>query len=819
MSSVLRDVRYAARVLARSRGFAAAAVITLALGTGANAAIFSVVNAVLLRPLPFPAAGELVRITADLKGQDLQDAGLSAPELFDYRDRAGAFAAVSGLFPINANIVGVGRPERAEVLLVDTGYFDLLGVRARLGRTFTPEDFRPGIAEVAVVSDGWWRRHGADPEIVGRRFRLDDDLYTVIGVAPAGFRHPGRGIETEVDVWSPAGWSASPFPAPNRRSYFLRGALARLKPGVTAAAAQASLDRLAATLRREYGSDYPATDGWAPRVVPLQQDLVGNVRPALLVLTAAVGLVLLIACANVANLLLARAASRQREIAVRRALGAGRWRLIRQLLTESVVLAVAGGGLGLAVASWGTGFLARVAPPGVLRPDPIGVDARVLLFALALSIGTGLVFGAAPALSLSGAGREIGLRPEARGTTSRRGHRVRGILVVAEFALALMLLVAAGLLVRTLGRLQRVDPGFDPRRVTTATLWLPQPNIRETGRYFKNAARVELCDRILDRAARLPGVESAALATAVPFGANRFVGSFTIEGRDPDRSGTGSAELSSVTVGYFDTMGIPLERGRAFTPQDAEASEPIAIASASLARRYFADEDPIGRRVRLATRTGQGPWLRIVGIVRDVKTQALDVSERPLLYRPMAQASNLSLTLVLRGDAAPSALAPSIERDLAGIDPEVPVYGVRAMESALSATVRARRFAMLLLGLFAALALVLSAVGVYGLLAYSVAQRRSEIGIRVALGARPADVRRLFLRQGAILVAAGVVLGLLGAAAATRGLAALLFGVSPRDPATFAVLTLLLSGVALTACWLPARRAARVDPVGTLRAE
>ncbi len=819
MTSFLQDLRYAARMLAKSPGFTAAAVATLALGTGANAAIFTVVNAVLLKPLPFPRPQELVRITSDLAGRDLPDAGLSIPELFDYRDRAGAFAQVCGLFPINANITGLGRPERAEVLLVDVNYFDMLGARARIGRLFRPEDYRPGIAEVAVVSDGWWRRHGSDPDIVGKKFRLDDDLYTVLGVAPPGFHHPGRGIETEVDVWSPSGWIASPFPAPNRRAYFLKGALARLRPGVTPAAAEAALGRLASSLRREFANDYPPTDRWTPRVVPLQSDLVGNVRPALLVLAAAVGLVLLIACANVANLLLARAASRQREIAIRRALGAGRGRLLRQLLTESLLLATFGAGLGLALASWGTAALVRLAPAGLLPSSGVAVDSRVLLFALGTAVLTGFAFGLAPALSASGRRLESSLKDTSRGSSGAIGNRMRGALVAGELALAVVLLVGAGLLVRTLWRLQRVETGFDPRRVTTATLWLPQPNLPETGRYFRVAARDVLTRKILERVSRLPGVEKAALATFVPFGANRFAGPFSIEGRDPKGDGAGATEFSSVTEGYFAAAGIAVLRGRGFTEHDTEQSTPVAIVSATFARRYFPSEDAIGKRVRIPGRDGDGPWFTVVGIAADVKTQALDLLERPLLYRSMRQASTLSMTLLLRGGAAPSALAPALEREIQSIDPEIPVYGVRPMAEAMASTLTARRAVMVLLLLFAGLALTLAAVGVSGVMAYRVSQRTREIGIRVALGARPADVEWLLLRHGLRLTAVGLALGLAGAAAATRGLAALLFHVSPRDPATLGSIAVLLAAVALAACYVPARRASRLDPVRALHSE
>jgi putative ABC transport system permease protein len=822
VTTLSQDIRYAVRMLARSPGFTAIAVATLALGIGANAAIFSVVNAVLLNPLPFERPGELVRVTGDLKGQTLADVGLSVPELFDYRDRSGIFGQISGLFPINANITGGDRPERAEVLLVDTNYFSMLGVRPEVGRFFETSDYRTGIAEIAVISDGWWRRHyGADPNVVGKTLRMDDDLYTIVGVTPAGFRHPGRSIETDVEIWSPAGWLTSPFGrAPSRAAYLLQGGLARLRPGLSVAAAQKQLDVFAEELRRQFSTEYPQAEGWTPRILPLQDDLVGNVRPALLVLMAAVGFVLLIACANVANLLLARASARRRELAIRQAMGAGRLRLVRQLLTESLVLALTGGALGLALSSWGVQLLLRLSPASLPGVAAAGPDARVLLFTLAASLSTGILFGTLPALQASGSGFSESLQDSARGSsTGRRGRRLRSVLVVAEFALALVLLVAAGLLVRTLWRLQQVDPGFDSKGVTMASLWLPQPNIPESGRYFKNDAQVTLYKRILERVGALPGVANVAASTRVPFGSNRGGGAFEIEGRDPVRGGRAGAQFASVSTGYFQTLRIPLVRGRVFTEQDEEKAMPVAVVSDSLVRKFFANEDPVGRRIRIPGRLRPGPWMTIVGVVRDVKTEALDALESPILYRPMLQASSLNMTLLVRGGGGPAALGAAIEKEIRAADPQLPIYGVRTMDEAMSSTVRQRRFAMRLLLLFAVTALLLSAIGVYGVIAFSVAQRRHEIGIRMALGARPGDVQRLLLTQGARLALAGVGIGLAGAFLLTGALSALLYGVSPRDPLTFGGIAALLTAVALLACYLPARGASRLDPIQALRSE
>ena len=712
---------------------------------------------------------------------------------------------------------------------MDVDYFDILGVKAQVGRLFEKKDYDPGIADFVVLSDGFWRRRfGADPNVIGKPLRIDDDLCTILGVLPPGFRHPGHVIETDVEVWAPAGWLGPPFQGPNRRAYFLQGALGRLKPGVTPAAAQARLDALAGELRREFPGDYPENDGWAPRLVPLQEDLVGSVRPALMVLLGAVGLVLLIGCANVANLQLARASARRREIAVRQALGASRGRLVRQLLTESLVVALAGGALGLALAAFGVDLLMRLSPASILRLPEVRIDRAVLLFTLGASLLTGIVFGIVPAVQGSAAGLGEALNEGSRGASGRRGKRIRSLLVVTEFALALVLLVGAGLLVRTLWRLQKVDVGFQPKNVTTASLWLPQPDIRENGRYNESSAQAAFYRKALERIRALPGVTEAAGATSVPFNTRGFTTRLQIEGRDPERDGTAVATGSSASTRYFSTLGVPLKAGRDFDERDADSGERVMIVSESFARKFFPGEDPLGKRLRFPGRPLQRqvvdssatpPWMTIVGVVGDVKTESLALDGRPAFYRPLLQASNALFTFVIRGSAPPATLGPQVDAAVRGLDPELPVFAVRTMDDAMAATVEERHFAMQLLALFAAAALALSAVGIYGVIAYGVAQRTREIGIRMALGARPADVRRMLLLEGGKLAGAGVAIGLAGSVLLTRAMSALLYEVGPRDPMTLVSVPAVLAGVALAATFFPARRASRVDPTTALRSE
>ena len=832
--TALHDLRYAARAAWRDRGFSAVAVVTLALGIGANSALFTIVNAVVLAPLPFRSPEQLVRVTADFSAQKVRDVGLSIPELFDLQ-ASGVFEQIAGVWPVSANLTETDEPERVETALVSANYFTMLGTGAQLGRVFTPSDAIDGIAEVAVISDALWRRRfGGDPHVLGTRIRIDNDRYSIIGVAPASFRHPARGTETDVEVWAPAGWRASPFPArPIRAAYVLQGGIGRLKTGITPASAQRRIDALVERDRRDFAADYPAGAGWTLRVIPLHDDLVADVRPALLTLLGAVGLVLLIACANVANLLLARSSVRQREIAIRRALGAGRARLVRQLLTESLGLACAGGALGLLIAAWGVDALVQLSPANLPRLHVVGVDGAVLAFTAGLSIATGALFGLAPAIQGSRADLNQVMRESAASASAgARPTRLRSVLVVGQFAVALVLLVGAALLVQSFWRLQRVSLGFNPTSVLTARLWLPQPNVPETGPYFTHDTRVSFYRRVLDRVAALPGVDAVGGVTNLPLAGARGRTSFVVEGRAADEGDVPSSEAALVTPGYFRALGIELVRGRSFDDHDDQRSPAAIVVSEQFAGQFFPGTDPIGRRVspgfraRPITSGAQGPlqpaprtWLTIVGVVRDVKSARVDGPPSPVMYRPLFQLSNLNLTLVVRTRQDPAMLAESIRREVRAVDPNEPVFSVRTMDVVVASTFAERRFTMLLLALFAVTALALSAIGIYGVMAYFVTQRTREIGIRMALGASSRDVLRMVLGQGARLAAAGVVVGLAGALAITRAISALLYAVSPRDPATLAALSAALAVIALAACYIPARRATRVDPIRALRYE
>jgi predicted permease len=828
MNALWQDVRYGIRMLANRPGFTLVVVLTLALGIGANAAIFAVVNAVLLRPLPYKNPEQLVRITSDLRKLGQSDVGVSVPELFDLQKHTTVFAEVSGVLPVNSNLTGGDQPARVETHLDSGNYFKLLGVDAALGRVFGPTDEVPGNATVAVITDGIWkRRFGADPNILGKPIRVDNDAYTVIGVLPPNFRHPGRSIEREAEVWVPAGYSAAPWPTPPVRQARFVSALARLKPGETIATAQADLDSLTNELTRQYSDSYPVNAGWTLRVIPLQQDLTGNVRPALLVLLIVVGFVLLIACVNIANLMLSRANARQGEIAIRVALGATRRRLVQQLLAESLLLSLLGGLAGLLLASLTLGGLTGLIPADLTRVRAIQMDGSVFGFALAVSLLAAVLFGLAPALY--GCTTDLQNTLKQTGTRTTHGearNRVGALLVVAEFAMALVLVIGAFLLVRSFWNLAGVSPGFRPEQVQTISVWLPVPNDPSTGPYFKPEKKIEFYKKVLDRLQALPGVEAIGGVDQLPLSGKRFQIPIRIEGRGENFDARIQSGWGQATPDYFSVMGIPLLRGRGFKESDNLKAQPIVIISQAFARAYFANEDPIGKHLQvppgLPAFPGTPPWFLIVGIVGDIKDSALDTEPLPLMYTSALQGTVFNLAFVLRtgpGMHNSGGLAESVAQEVRAVDPEVPVYAARTLDEVVSRALSNRRFAMLLLMLFAGLALVLSAIGIYGVMAYAVSQRIHEIGVRLALGAQPRDVLRLVLRSGISMALAGATVGAAAAVALTRWMTGLLYGVTSTDPLTFVSATVLLGLVALLACFVPARRAAKVDPIVALRYE
>jgi len=822
MNSFLQDVRYAARNLLKTPGFTLVAILTLALGIGANIAAFSIVDGVLLRPLPFPQPGQLVRVFDDLRSSNTKDVGMSVPQFWDYRDRAGIFQDISVVWSTPATLTGVDRPQRIEALATSGNYFTMLGVRPQIGRVFTQKDEVPGFINAVVLSDGFWRRqYGADPNVIGKSLRLDGDLYQIFGVMPAGFRHPGKTIETVEDVYVAAGYNAPPFPVPPLRSArMLPGAIARLKPGLSVAEAQARLETFDAGLARDYPTDYPPTVGWAPRLVSVQQDLTGNARSELFVLFAAVGFVLLIACVNLANLLLARGSGRQREIAIRLALGAGRVRLLAQLLTESVLLAFVSGCVALLTVVWLKSALLKFAPPDLPRLNEVTISASVLFFAFLVSILTGIIFGLAPALQDASPNQIASLREGSRGSgSSKRQMRVSSALVASEVALSLILLVGAGLFLRSFWQILQVRSGFNSHNVVTAQIWLSFPNDPSQNRYLTVPKRAAFMREVLRRVSALPGVEEASIGGggSLPLARSRNQISFTIEGRPADSEHSPVAELAAVSPGHFRVLEIPILSGRNFTDSDDDKALPVAIVDQTLARQYWPNENPIGKRVKSGPIQSTNPWLNIIGVVGDVKTDSLELQEAPHIYLSDFQAPAYNSVIYLRTAGAPGTLGDAIRPAVEAVDPNVPVYAVRTMEDVIARSMAERRFALQILGFFAGVALLLAAIGIYGVMAYTFSQRRHEIGIRMALGAQPRDILRMALSEGMTLVAVGLGSGLVGALILTRFLRSMLYAVSPNDPLTFVALPALLAAVALLACFVPARRATQVDPLVALR--
>jgi putative ABC transport system permease protein len=792
-------------------------MLTLALGAGTNAAIFSVVDTVLLRGLPYSDADRLVKIAFETPGVGLHDVPFSFPELDDLRNRAGVFDEVTVVFPASVNVTGAKEPRRLELLGVSPNYFSMLGVQAVVGRLFGPEDEAPGFAQGVVISDGLWRRaYGADPAAVGRTLRLDNDLYTVIGVVDPAFRHPGRTVAQDVDVWAAAGFRADPFPV-ERRARLLPGAIGRLKVGLSLAEAQARLDSFADQLRSDHPSDYPPESRWTVRVHALRDALVGNVQPLLLVLMAAVVVISVIAAVNLATLQLARASGRQREIAVRLALGAGRHRIARQMLVESLMLAAGAGAVGVAAAAASLQVLLRMVPAAVPRLHEVTFDAGVLAWAVGVSTVSAVISGVAPAMQATAPGLAGAFREGSSGAGyGPRTRRTRGLLVASEFALGVVLLVGAGLLLRTLSGLLREDPGFNPTQVVTASVWLPVPNDPAADQYAAPPARAAFVREMLRRVEAIPGVELAAITSSLPMSGARASAPLAVEGRDTPAQPL-TADVIAVTPGYFRALQISLVRGRLLGEEDDARGRPAALVDETTARLHWDGQDAVGRRLRLGP--PNAPWLTVVGVVKDVKHDGLDRDGVPHVYTALYQRPGRSLNAVMRTTLPTAALEPQIRRAIQGADPELPVFGVRTMTEAIDRSLAARRFAAELVGAFALAALLVTAIGVYGLQAYLVGQRRREFGLRMALGARRADIMRLALGGGLRFVAIGIATGMAAAATGAPALRAMLYGVGPLDPGVFVAVPLLLLTVALVASVVPSWRATEADPMSAFREE
>jgi putative ABC transport system permease protein len=803
MDNLFKDVRYALRSLLRRPGFTAIAVITLALGIGANTAIFSVVHGVLLQPLPYPESDRLVSLRQSNAATNpaQPDAQIAPGNFLEWQRQNTSFSSLAAYRTVSYNATGDGNPERLLAARVSVGLFKLLGVQPLVGRDFLAEEDQPGREKVVIISHGLWlRRFGGWSDVRGKSLKLDGEDYVIVGIMPADFRLPDQ---RERELWTPIAFKD------NERTLFQAryiDALGRLKPDVSLAQAQSEMTAIAARLAQEQPQ---ANTGWTIRVKPLLDFVVGDVKTVLWIIFGAVALILLIACANVANLLLARATTRQKEMAVRAALGAGRARIVRQLATESLLLALLGALAAWPLASWGVKALVAAAPADLPRVATVSIDTRALLFTLAVALFTAFLFGLAPALQVL----KFDSNPALKDQRSRsvRQQRIGNLLIASEVALALMLLIGGGLLLRTVWRLNQIDPGFDERNALAVTLQLPEK------KYAAPQQLARFSEQLVQQVATLPGVEAAGIARILPIVHDLPTG-FYFEGRpreeDKDLPQT---NYSAVSPDYFKAMSIPLIAGRAFTEHDSQDAPPVAIISQTLAQRFFPNGDAIGKRINV--NTGPENYREIVGIVGDVKQNGLMKETRPHTYEPFAQAPNQFMTLIVRSTTDPSPLVPAIRNKVLALDSELPLQRVTTLDRVISNSFRQQRFTSIVLSVFSGVALLLAAAGLYGVISYSVAQRTHELGIRVALGAQAKDVMQLVLRQGMTFVIAGEVAGIAGAFALTRLLSGLLFGVTPTDATTFIVVTIGLTLVALLACYIPARRATKVDPLVALRYE
>jgi putative ABC transport system permease protein len=816
IETLIQDLRFGVRMLIKNPGFTFVAVLTLALGIGANTAIFSVVNGVLLRPLPYYEPERLVMVWAErpiLQAQiGLEDFPVAVADFVDWRNQNRVFEQMAAMQAPRMNLTGGGEPESVVALRASASLFPLLGARFAVGRAFLPEEDRADADRVVIISHGLWRqRYGADPKLIGQKITLDNEAYTVIGVTAPDFQfprsdeYPYGAVKTKVDLYLPMAFT--PELMNNRRMNSLV-VIARLKPGVSVGQASAEMNAIA----RRLTELYPQTNtDKGVRLAPLHQQAVGKARMALMVLLGAVGFVLLIACANVANLLLARAAGRQKEMAIRAGLGARPWRVVRQLLTESLLLAISGGAAGLLLARRLVELLLAIAPDNLPRAYDIRLDARVASFTLLVSLLTGVVFGLLPALQASKIDLGETLKEGGRDAAGLLRRRLRGFLVVSEVALAFVLLIGAGLLIRSFARLTEIDPGLDPRGVLTMDILLPYAK-------YKDGRSVTFFQQTLERVRALPGVEAASTVSPLPLSGAHGSGGFSIEGRPSPTEQAFNAGFRTISPDFFKTFRVPLIKGRLVAESDSAEAPPVVVVNESLARNYFANEDPLGKRITLPF--DPRPH-EIVGVVGDVKHSALDEEAKREMYFPMAQARfpPILLSLAVRVSGDPMQMVAVVRGQVWAEDKDLPIFNIETMERLMAKSVAPRRFNLLLLGVFALAGLALAGVGLYGVMSYTVTQRTREIGVRMALGAQTGDVLRLVIGEGMKLALIGALLGLGGALALTRLLKTLLFEVSATDPLTFIVIAAALIIVALLACWVPARRAASMDPLVSLRVE
>ncbi len=804
----LQDARYALRMFARNPAFTAIAIIALALGIGANTAIFSVVNAILLKPLPYKNPEQLMIIWEEATNLGFPKDTPSPANFLDWQRQAGSFEGMSAFAPGYFNLTGVGEPERLDGRRISGNLFNVLGIKPILGRTLVPEDDKPGNQVVVLNESLWKRRFGADPSVIGRALDLNGKPYTIVGVIPASVQLP-MWSKWRDQVWVPLALSADEV---GQRSNHYLEVIGRLKPGVTLSQAQAEMNTIAARLAKEYPKD---DAGRGAVVMPLHEEIVGSMKSALVILLGAVAFVLLIACANVANLLLARAAARQKEIALRLAIGASRTRLTRQLLVESVILSLLGAAVGLGFAYFGLNVLTRFIPPGLTHAESIGIDGLVLVFTIILAVSTGLIFGLAPASQASHFNLNETLKEGGRDSGGARGKRLRSALVIAEVATSFILLIGAGLLINSFAHLRNLNPGFRVDHLLALSVDLSEVKYPDTPH------RAAFFDEVKRRVEALPGVQSVAIAGNLPFTYNGDSTITAVEGiPDPPIEQWPDIVFRTIGPGYFSTMGIPLVRGRDFTEQDTLENAPAIIVSEKTAKHYWPNEDPIGKHMKPGSTAGPGAWRTVIGVAKDVRQNDFVAEPKMQMYLSYRQVKDLAANaLIVRTTVDPLSLATSVRNAIWSVDKDQPVANIDSMDHIVADAVARQRFSMLLLAIFAGLAVVLAAVGIYGVMSYSVAQQTREIGIRIALGARRGDVLRMTALQSLKLVGAGLACGLVIAFMLTRVMTSLLFGVSATDPITFSCIILVQLAVALLASYIPALRATRVDPVTALRAQ